>query len=200
MAKKKKPSLVRKLIRAAFALLAAALLVGAFYIAVILGQPQENEAAVQVDMNQPLLSASPAVNINDPALMNLVESSFPVPLMRPVEGSGLTLVSGVSCDVAYEGGFARRVTLTYQTELGKTMTVESIYPARALELMGAGDYHMAGISGQALAGMQSIRMEDGQSIRMHAQSGTGLYVVTVPMVESSELAGMIKSLQLTGTE
>ena len=78
--------------------------------------------------------------------------------------------------------------------------MESLYPARALSLMGKGDYHMAGVAGQSLAGMQSVRMENDTTIRLHAQSETGLYIVTAPKMDSSDLAALTRSLQLTGKE
>lgn len=200
MKKEKKPSLLRKMIHWAITILVAALLIAAFYLAVILGHPQESETAIQVDMHQPLLNASPAVTIATEAEMDMLNASFPVPVLQAMTGSGLTLVSGVSCDLAYEGGFARKVQLIYQTAAGQQMLVESLYPARALDLMGKGDYHMGSVAGQALAGMESVRMENSSSIRLHAQSETGLYVVTVPMMDSSDLAEAIRSLQLAGRE
>lgn len=200
MKKEKRPSLLRKMIRWVITILVAALLIAAFYLAVILGHPQESETAIQVDMHQPLLNASPAVTIATEAEMDQLNASFPVPVLQAMSGSGLTLLSGVSCDLAYENGFARRVQLTYQTAMGQQMLVESLYPARALDLLGKGDYHMGSVAGQALAGMESVRMENGSSIRLHAQSETGLYVVTVPMMDSSDLAEAIRSLQLAGME
>ncbi|MBQ8655275.1 MAG: hypothetical protein IJ507_10110 [Clostridia bacterium] len=198
--KEKKPSLLRKIIRWAITAVVAVLLLAAFYLAVILGHPQENENAVQADMTQPLLNASPAVTVTEEARLNEINASFPVPVMQAMSGSGLQLISGVSSDLAYEGGFARKTVLTYQTQTGRQMLVESIYPARALELLGKGDYHMGSVAGQALAGMESVRMENGKSIRLHARSETGLYAVTVPMMDSSELAETIRSLQLIGNE
>ena len=196
----RKPSLPRKILRKTAMALAALMLLGAFYLAVVLGQPQEGDPPVQADRNQPLLSASPAVTITEDSRMNELTGPFPVPVLCAVSGGNLTLVSGVSCDVAYEGGFARRITLTYQTPAGQQLLVESLYPARALSLMGKGDYHMAGVAGQPLAGLQSVRMENDDTIRLHAQSETGLYIVTAPRMDSSDLAALTRSLQLTGQE
>lgn len=196
----RKPSLPRKILRKAAMVLAALLLLGAFYLAVVLGQPQESDAPVQADRNQPLLSASPAVTIQEDSRLGDLTGPFPVPVLCAVSGGNLTFLSGVSCDLAYEGGFARRITLTYQTPDGQQLLVESLYPARALSLMGKGDYHMAGVAGQSLAGMQSVRMENDATIRLHAQSETGLYIVTAPRMDSSDLAALTRSLQLTGKE
>ena len=144
----------------------------------------------------PLLLASPAVNIASESQMYALLDSFPVPVMHPLSGSGLTFVSGTSYDTAFEDGFARIVAVKYMNAAGQEMTVESIYPARALSLMGKGDYRLSGVAGQSLAGMRSVRMENATSIRLHAQAEEALYVVTVPKMESSELIALTRSLQL----
>lgn len=194
---KRKNALIHAIGRYVVGAIAAALLLVVFYLAVILGQPQESEdVLVRADPHQPLLAASPAVNITDEGQLDLLAEAFPAALLRPMSGSGLTFVSGTSYDTAYENGFARRVVLTYQTYEGQTLTMESLYPARALTLLPKGAYHLASIAGQSLAGMSSVRMEDGSTIRLHAQSETGLYSLTVPMMDSSDLAALTRSLQL----
>ena len=172
------------------------LLASVFYVAVILGEPQEVEKAVEPLMDQPLLQASPAVTIEGEGGLNVLLNAFPVPVMHPLSGSGLSLVSGMSYDTAFENGFGRIVSLTYVDGMGREMTVESIYPARALSLMGRKDYHLAGVAGQSLAGLKSVRMENNTSIRLHAQAEDAIYVVTVPKMESQELIGFTRSLQL----
>ena len=91
---------------------------------------------------------------------------------------------------------ARIVTLTYRTEDFYTLTVPSIYPARALELMGQGDYVFSGGAGQLMATLRTIRMEDGSSIRLHAQGDEALYVFTAPDVSADVLRQWTSSLQL----
>ena len=172
------------------------LLAAVFYVAVVLGEPQEVEKVVNPLQDQPLLQASPAVTIEGEGNLPVLLNAFPVPVMHPLSGSGLTFVSGVSYDAAFERGFGRIVSLTYTDGMGREMTVESIYPARALSLMGRKDYHLAGVAGQSLAGLKSVRMENGSSIRLHAQAEDAIYVVTVPKMESQELIGFTRSLQL----
>lgn len=188
---------MRKVVRWFVTALVALLLVSVFYLAVILGQPQESENAVQVDLLQPLLSASPAVTITAEAELQSLLDSFPVPVLHAMSGSGLTLLSGSSYDQAYGSGFARIAQLVYQSPAGLQMTVTSIYPARALEMLGKDEMHIASTSGQALAGMASVRMESDTVIRLHAQSENGLYAVTVPMMDTSDLTELIRSLQLS---
>lgn len=172
------------------------LLAAVFYVAVVLGEPQEVEKVVVPLQDQPLLQASPAMTIEGEGSLQALLNAFPVPVMHPLPGSGLTLVSGVSYDAAFERGFGRIVSLTYTDGMGREMTVESIYPARALALMGRKDYRLAGVAGQSLAGLKSVRMENGASIRLHAQAEDAIYVVTLPRMESQELIGFTRSLQL----
>lgn len=187
---------VKRVLKAIGTTLLTVLLAAVFYVAVILGEPQEVEKVVEPLRDQPLLQASPAINIEGESGLQTLLNAFPVPVMHPLSGSGLTLVSGVSYDAAFENGFGRIVSLTYVDGMGREMTVESIYPARALSLMGRKDYRLAGVAGQSLAGLKSVRMENATSIRLHAQAEDAVYAVTVPKMESAELIGFTRSLQL----
>ena len=194
-AKAKKPVL-RRVLRAVGSVLLTVLLAVVFYVAVILGEPQEIEQVVRPLADQPLLQASPAINIEGEGQLPALLNAYPVPVMHLLSGSGLTLVSGTSYDAAFENGFGRIVSLQYIGESGQEITIQSIYPARALSLMPKGNYHLAGVAGQSLAGLKSVRMENGSTIRMHAQAEDAIYVVTVPKMESSELIALTRSLQL----
>ena len=187
---------MKRALKALGAAVLTLLLAAVFYVAVVLGEPQEVEKVVQPLQDQPLLQGSPAVTIEGESNLNVLLNAFPVPVMHPLSGSGLTLRSGVSYDAAFDNGFGRIVSLTYVDGMGREMVVESIYPARALALMGRKDYHLAGVAGQSLAGLKSVRMENGTSIRLHAQAEDAIYVVTVPKMESQELIGFTRSLQL----
>lgn len=191
--------MAKKALRIILGTLAAALMIAAFYVAVVLGQPQENPEKVVVSQTQPVLTASPAVTLTAESELNAMLQAFPVAALYAVDGSGLTLTGGMSYDAAYEDGFARIMILNYTTDVNGrqvTMSVQSIYPARAMEFVQKGDYHIAHVAGQSLAGMQSVRMEDGEHIRLHAQAEEGIYVLTVPAMTADELAAVTRSLQL----
>lgn len=192
-------SQTKKILRTVLAALLALTLAGMFYVAVVLGQPQPDDSRVDMLKDQPLLAASPAVRIQSESDMDAIRGSMPVPVMGFLPGGGLTLQSGVSSDAAYEGGFARTAILTYTAEWNGqplTLTVQSIYPARALSLIPKGDYRIAAVAGQPLAGLQSVRMENGETIRLHAQASDALYVLTVPTAVAADLAALTRSLQL----
>jgi len=189
----------KKALRIILGILAAALMIAVFYVAVVLGQPQENPDQVIVSQDQPVMTASPAVTLTTENELDAMLRAFPVAALYAVEGSDLTLTGGMSYDATYEDGFARIMILNYTAQLnGKQvdMSVQSIYPARALEFVQRGDYHIAHVAGQALAGLQSVRMEDGVHIRLHAQGAEGIYVLTVPAMTADELAAVTRSLQL----
>ena len=186
----------RRVLKTLVTALITVLLAVVFYVAVILGEPQEVDRVVKPLTDQPLLLASPAVQIEGEGQLSALLNAFPAPVMHPLSGSGLRLTSGTCYDTAFEDGFGRIVSLTYVNDAGQEMTVESIYPARALSLMGRKDYHLAGVAGQSLAGLKSVRMENGASIRLHAQAEQAIYVVTLPKMESAELIAWTRPLQL----
>lgn len=191
--------MVRKLLKWLLSAILVAVLLAVFYLAVIIGHPQENPERVEVAQSQPLLTASPAGMLAAPEELPGLLKAFPVPALYAVEGNDLTLTGGISYDAAYGDGFARVLTLTYDAHVGDRQVqveVQSIYPARALSLVPKGDYHIAESAGQTLAGLPSVRMENGQKIRLHVQGSQGIYVLTVPTMTTQELSAVVRSLQL----
>ena len=165
-------------------------LVGAL---LVLAQPKPEDSKKAEP--QPLLTASPAVNISHEAELRELVESFPVPVLSFMSGSGMTFVSGTSADAGLSGGFGRIVTLYWQTEDGEPLILQSIYPASALSLLEKG-YHFSAVAGPTLFGAASVRMETDETVRIHAATGSGLYVVTVPKSAASGISAMSRSLQL----
>lgn len=191
--------MAKKALKIIFGTLLTIIIIAIFYVAVVLGQPQPNPEKVIVSQEQPLLTASPAQTLASENELDAMLQAFPVPALYAVSGSGLNLAGGMSYDVAYGDGFARVLLLNYAAEVAGQqvqLQVQSIYPARALEFVQKGDYHIAQVAGQPLAGMQSVRMEDGENIRLHVQAAEGIYVLTVPTMTADELAAVTRSLQL----
>ena len=194
-------SRMRQALRLLLGTVAASLLIAVFYVAVVLGQPQPNDHAVTVRTDQPLLAASPAQTLTSEGELESLMAHFPVPVLYAQSGGALTLRAGVSQDAAYAGGVARVATLTYGAELNGQaveITVQSIYPARALSLIPKGDYTIAAVAGPSVAGLSTVRMENASTIRLHAQSADALYAVTLPKVSSQELGALLRPLQLSG--
>ena len=165
------------------------------YFTLIIGQPQPEEK--EETPPQPALTASPALQTDREEGLRELVAAFPAPVMSFMSGSGMTFVSGTSADTAWKGQFGRVMTLYWQTAAGEPLILQSIYPAEALEIMGKGDYAFSSTAGPTLFGQASVRMENGETIRIHAQAeGRGLYVITVPRSLDGQLNDISRSIQL----
>lgn len=185
-------TVLQVLLRVVTALFSAALivLIGAL---LVLAQPKQEDT--EKAEPQPLLTASPAMNIEaETDLRSLVES-FPVPVLSFMSGSGMSFVSGTSSDAGLKGGYGRVVSLYWQTQDGDPLILQSIYPASALSLLENG-YHFSAIAGPTLFGVDSVRMENADTVRVHAATDTGLYVLTIPKSAASKISSLSRSLQL----
>ena len=180
--------------------LLAVILVALFYLAVILGQPEEPENAMDIDQTQPLLTASPALNIQSERQVAALAEAFPVPVLAFMEGMGPVLVSGTSYDQAYEGGFARICELRYTTDNGLEITLATIYPARAVDLLGKDGYTLTGAAAQNLTGLTAVRMENADHIRLHAQASDAIYALTLPKLTDDTITTVTRVLELVSKE
>lgn len=190
----------KRLLRALLTALLAALLIAVFYVAVIMGHPQEDGASViEARMDQPLQGRMEApLLITDDSGLDALLAEFPAPVLQPLYGSALTFVRGTCEEAAFEDGFGRIVTLVYHTDSGEEMTLTNIYPARALSLLEKGDYTLRGTAGPTLATMRSVRMENDAGVRLHAQGTDALYAITVPHMDEAALRQLTGTLQLFG--
>ena len=78
---------------------------------------------------------------------------------------------------------------------GSGMVFQSIYPASAFTLLGSG-YQFSNAGGPTLFSSPSVRMETADTIRIHAATDTGLYVMVVPRSLASQISALSRSLQL----
>lgn len=188
----------RRIVRTVLLTVLTVLLLAAFYIAVIMGNPQEGESsALTVQQDQPLLSPlDNALLITAESDLSAMLNSFPAPMMAAMHSNVLTFEKGVCRDVPFEDGLGRIATLTYRTTEGAAVTVSSIYPARAVSLIDKADFTISADAGLPLAGLRSVRMENTSNIRMHAQGSEALYVVTLPRLSAAALRSLTSTLQL----
>lgn len=159
----------------------------------ILAKPAPGEEAAPAA--KPSREASPAVTVEAEKDLVDVVSAFPAPVMSFMSGSGMTFVSATVSDAAVDGGFGRVATLYWQTPGGEPMTLRSIWPATALDLLEKG-YHFMPYEGPALFGNTSVRMENDSGLRFHTATDQALYAVLLPRSLSGEAANLCRSLQL----
>ena len=188
----------RRIIKAVLATLLTLVLLAAFYVAVIMGNPQETESsAITAKMDQPLLDAMASpILIQTPGQLGLLLDAFPAPVMAAMNSTVMTFQQGLCEDVPFENGLGRRITLSYRTAEGAPVAIVSLYPARALSLIEKGDYRFSGTVGHLLAGHKSVQMENDTTIRMHAQGTDAFYAVTLPRASSRPLRDLTSTLQL----
>ncbi|MBR3764931.1 MAG: hypothetical protein IKK57_10340 [Clostridia bacterium] len=194
---------MKRVVRVGLLMLLAVVLMGVFYIAVVMGQPPEDtsggtQSRTLQALPEPL--TGPVVIAGEAELAALAKV-FPAPVMFAGGASAkLTFAGGVCEDVPFEGGVARVVTLTYRTESFDTLTVQSIYPARALSLLGKDGRTFTGVIHDKMAGYDYVAMEDAATYRLHAQGEEALYVFTVPRIDVAALDRWTNALQLYRAE
>ena len=190
MSRRKK--FIRILLKVLTALFSVALIAAVCFL-LILAQPKKEDTAKPEP--QPLLTASPAVNITAETEIRTLVKDFPAPVLSFMSGSGMLFVSGTSSDVGLSGGFGRMASLYWQTPEGEPLILQSIYPASAISLLDNG-YHFSAVAGPTLFGVESVRMENADTVRIHAATESGLYAVTLPKSAASRLSSISRSLQL----
>lgn len=163
-------------------------------VSLILAQPQSDEK--KTSEPGPALTPSPAINISKEEELGSLISSFPIPVMSFMSGSGMRFVSATASDTAYHGGFARMATLYWQTPEGEGVILQSICPADTLDLLKDSEWHFSQIAGPTLFGIPTVRMENESMIRIHATTENGLYVFTLPASLSGSVSFLSRSLQL----
>lgn len=196
MAEQAKKPLWRRIVRRTIDVVLICILLAIFYLAVVMGQPQDDTEA-KTDMNQPLTAAAPSLAMAKEQEVIAAAEGFPIPVLCASAGSGLVLNGGSCYDAPFENGVARIMSLSYTDAAGHALQVNSIYPARALTLLTDSQYTLVG-QGPALAGAASVRMNGKGTIRLHAQTTDGLYMVTTQTMEPEELTEMLRPLQLLG--
>ena len=100
-------------------------------------------------------------------------------------------------DTAFEGGYARCVTLTYRFEDGAQLTVESLRPTTAVSLIKQSGSILDATALYALGGLNAARMENDLNICVFAQSDTAVYAVTCPKTHEDDLDSLLRQTMLT---
>ena len=168
------------------------------YFVLVLAQPQDRAEQAQ---KAQALPAAPTREISSEGELRELAKEFPGPVMSFLSGSGMAFVSGKLESAPWEKGYGRILTLYWQTREGVPVTMRSIWPDEALDLMGRGDYRFSDTAGPTLFGISSVRMENAETIRVHAQAaGQGLYVLNFPRSLRSSLASICRSAQLFSAE
>ncbi len=189
----RRPS-VRRVIRIILTVLCFAALAAVFFVMAILIDPQEEDP---VRNAAPLASPGPSQTLRSEDELDLLLDAFPAPVLMAAPNGDLSLTAGHMEDVAVSGGYARVLTLVYRSSGGTEITVRSIWPAGADGALEREGWRISGIAGQSVAGMESIRLEKADRLRLQCRGTAALYTVETDPAAGDALAALLRPLQLT---
>lgn len=194
----RKPSLIGRILRR-IALAVLLILALAFaYIFLLLGEPDEEAEQLQKPVEQTI--HMPMSGLDVPG------ESDPVKLAETFGQPVLTLNQALSMyksriyDTAFEGEYARRVTITYTFEDGQNLLVESLRPTAAVTLLKKDGYTLDASALYTMGGLNAARMQNETSVCVFAQSDTAVYAVTCPVSHAEELAALLRYTTLVAPE
>jgi hypothetical protein len=184
--------IIKALLRC-LSLVAVLLTLAVFYLAVIIGQPADEQlSAVQTSPvpREPAAAKAPVTITAEHDIASLLDS-FPAAFIRLAPGHDAVLLTGRTYDTAYGGGFARELELTYRLPDGMEVMLRSIYPSDAYALIPTQDYSLSAHSGYSMLHLPAARMDSDRDMRFHARGEGALYLFTLP-ADAEDAAALIK--------
>ena len=194
----KKPSLLKRVLkRVGFAVLLAAALVFA-YVFLLLGEPDEDAKYAAEQKEAVITAPMSALEVPGSANVQTMAQSFGVPVLSM--GQALEMKKARIPDVSFDGGYARRVTLTYTFEDGTELTAESIRPTAAVTLLNQQGYQLDASALYTLGGLNAGRMDNAVTCCVFAQSGEAVYAVVCPQTHAEEMTGLLRYTMLVAPD
>lgn len=191
-----KPSRLRRALkRVGFALLLVIALVFA-YLFLLLGEPDDDAKYISKPQEERITMPMSAVEAPGEANLQTLAGPFGQAVLSL--GNALDMRMARVYDTAFEGGYARRVTLTYAFEDGMLLTAESLRPTAAVTLLNpAKGGTLDGSALYTLAGLNAARMDTEDTVCIFAQSDTAVYAILCPKAHAEELNTLLRSTTLT---
>lgn len=183
--------------RVGFAVLLALALVFA-YLFLLLGEPDEDAKYMQEIPEESIAMPMSALEVPGEANVDSLADTFGHPVLSL--GQSLKMQKARIYDTAFEGGYARRVTLTYTTEDGSPVTVESLRPTSAVTLLKDSGYTLDASHLYTLGGLNAARMDNEETTCIFAQSDTAVYAVICPSVHAEEMTGLLRYTMLVAPQ
>lgn len=192
------PSLLGRILRRiAMAVLLILALVFA-YVFLLLGEP-DDEAKQLVRMAEETIHM-PMSGVDMPGETDSAKlaDAFGQPVLAL--NQALSMYKSRIYDTAFEGEYARMVTITYTFEDGQTLLVESLRPTAAVTLLKKDGYTLDASALYTMGGLNAARMQNDTSICVFAQSDTAVYAVTCPVSHAEELETLLRHTTLVAPQ
>ncbi|MBR3873598.1 MAG: hypothetical protein IKJ26_05425 [Clostridia bacterium] len=190
----RKPSALRRILtRVGMAVLLVIALV-LCYVFLLLGEPAQDELSSAIVEDTIQMPMSPLESPGETNVQGLADT-FGQPVLSLQ--SGLSMMKARIYDTAFEGGYARRVTLTYALPDGTQLTAESIRPTSAVTLLSLPGAKLDATSLYTLGGLNAARMDNQSTICIFGQSDTAVYAVIGPAAQEKQLLDALQQSMLT---
>lgn len=160
------------------------------YLFLLLGEPEEDAKYVEKPVEETIAMPMGALDIpgeSDPARL---AESFGQPVLAL--NQELSMYKSRIYDTAFEGEYARCVTITYTFEDGQTLLAESIRPTSAVTLLKKDGYALDASALYTMAGLNAARMQNESTVCVFAQSDAAVYAVTCPASRAEDLASLLR--------
>lgn len=186
---KKTSPFVRLLGRIGLALLLVLALVSA-YLFLLLGEPDEEVKNLPKVVEGTIPMSMGALEVPGQSNVENLADTFGEPVLSIAQG--LSMQKARVYDTAFQGNYARRVTLTYAFEDGKILTAESIRPTAAVTLLKQDGYELDAFSLYTLGGLNAARMDNDTQVCVFGQSDTAVYAVICPREHAEDLNSLLR--------
>lgn len=191
----KAPSRARYVLkRVGLALLLALALVFA-YLFLLLGEPDDDAKYLEKPAEERITMPMSALESPGEANVQGLADSFNQAVLSL--NQALPMRKARIYDTAFEGGYARRVTLTYAFEDGTLLTAESLRPTAAVTLLKTEGGTLDGSSLYTLGGLNAARMDSADTVCVFAQSDVAVYAILCPASHAQELNTLLRYTMLT---
>jgi len=198
----RKPPAKWKAVAKKILLFLALLLALAFlYLFLLMGEPDDDSEVLIAQSAQEEIIQMPMTGQELSGTIDVTAAavSFGKAAME-LRGEVLPLQKAALYDTAYRGGYARRLTLTYQFPDGQILTVDSIRPAGAIALLTDPAYVIRVDAIYTMGGMDAVRMDSADYIRLAAAGTDAVYVVHFPVSHEDQLVDLLRYTGLIRTD
>jgi len=187
----------KRVVKRAFAFLGVLLALALAYVFLLMGEPGEDDqlAAETVTQEESIRVPIAASQVNGDQDISTLAVNFGKPVLM-ANGSALTLQKATLYDTAFNGGYARRLTLVYAFADGSACTVESIRPTAAVSLLSDKRYRLNVDSLYTVAGLEAVRMDSDAQICLLARGSEAAYALYCPASHTGDLSALIKLMTL----
>jgi hypothetical protein len=192
-----RPQKWKHVLKRVFAVIGILLALSLAYVFLLIGEPGEDDqlAAETATQEETIRVPIAASQVAGDADINQLAANFGEPVLA-MYGGDLSLQKATLFDTAFQGGYARRLTLVYAFSDGVLLTVESVRPTAAVSLLKGSGYRLNTDTLYSLAGMNAVRMDSDTHTSLVASGSDAAYAVLCPAAHAGEIDSIARLASL----